>query len=74
VKHYCLRSINSLIVWNKKEFPEQWKESIIAPVYRKGDKTDRGISLLSTAYTVLSKILILSPYTDEIIWDHYCGF
>ena len=37
-------------VWNKEELPEQWKESIPVPVYRKGDKTDcskyTGISLL----------------------------
>jgi hypothetical protein len=40
-------------IWNKEELPEQWKESIIVPVYKKGDKTDcsnyRGISLLSTS-------------------------
>jgi hypothetical protein len=39
--------INS--IWNKEELPEQWKESIIVPVYKKGDETDcsnyRSISL-----------------------------
>jgi hypothetical protein len=30
--------INS--IWNKEELPEQWKESIIVPLYKKGDKTD----------------------------------
>jgi hypothetical protein len=38
-----LRSeIHKLIncVWNKEELPEQWKESIIVPMYKKGDKTD----------------------------------
>jgi hypothetical protein len=39
--------INS--IWNKEELPEQWKESIIVPIYKKIDKTDcsnyRGISL-----------------------------
>jgi hypothetical protein len=30
--------INS--VWNKDELPNQWKESIIVPLHRKGDKTD----------------------------------
>jgi hypothetical protein len=39
-------------IWNKEELPEEWKESVIVPVYKKGNKTDcsnyRGISLLST--------------------------
>jgi hypothetical protein len=29
--------INS--VWNKEELPDQWKESIIVPIHKKGDKT-----------------------------------
>jgi hypothetical protein len=27
-------------IWNKEELPDQWKESIIVPVHKKGDKTD----------------------------------
>jgi hypothetical protein len=60
--------------------PQQWKESIIVPIYKKGDKTDsnnyRGISLLSTAYKILSNILLarLTPYVNEVIGDHQCGF
>jgi hypothetical protein len=30
--------INS--IWNKEELPEQWKESIILPIYKKDDRTD----------------------------------
>jgi len=30
--------INS--IWNKEELSEEWKESIIVPIYKKGDKTD----------------------------------
>jgi hypothetical protein len=67
-------------IWNKEELPEEWKESVIVPVYEKGDKTDcsnyRGISLLSTTYKILSNILLsrLTPYAEEMIGDHQCGF
>jgi hypothetical protein len=60
--------------------PQQWKESIIVPIHKKGDKTDcnnyRGIALLSTAYKILSNILLarLTPYVNEMIGDHQCGF
>ena len=56
--------IHKLIIatWNKEELPDEWKESIIVPIYKKGDKTDcnnyRGISLLPTTYKVLSNILL----------------
>jgi hypothetical protein len=37
-------------IWTKEELPGQWKESIIVPVRKKGDKTECsnhwGISLL----------------------------
>jgi hypothetical protein len=70
--------INS--VCNKEELPGQWKESIIVPVLKKGDKTDcnnyRRISLRSTLYKILSNIFLrrLSPYIEEIIGDYQCGF
>jgi hypothetical protein len=70
--------INS--IWNKEELPEHWKESIIVPIYKKGNRTDccnyRGISLLSASYKTLSNILLsrLTPHVDEIIGDHQCGF
>lgn len=28
-EHYILKSTYLLIVWNKEEFPKQWKESLI---------------------------------------------
>jgi hypothetical protein len=67
-------------IWNKEELPQQWKESIIMPIHKKGDETEcnnyRGISLLSTAYKILSNILLarLTPYVNEVIGDHQCGF
>ncbi|KAJ4450860.1 hypothetical protein ANN_02292 [Periplaneta americana] len=69
-----------LAIWEKEIVPEQWKESITVPIFKKGDKTNcgnfRGISLLLTSYKILSNILLrrLTPYVDEIIGDHQCGF
>ena len=59
---------------------EVWEESIVVPIYKKGDKTDcsnyMGISLLSTTYKILSNILLsrLTLYAGEIIEYHQCGF
>jgi hypothetical protein len=50
------------LIWSKQELSHQWKEPIVVPNHNKGDKTDcskyRGISLLSTSYKILSKILL----------------
>jgi hypothetical protein len=50
--------INS--IWNKEDLPDQWKESIIVPIYKKGDKIDcneyRGILPLSISYKILSNV------------------
>jgi hypothetical protein len=27
-------------IWNKEELPQQWKESIIIPIHKKGDRAD----------------------------------
>ena len=70
--------INS--TWNKEELSEEWKESIIVLLHKKGDKTDcnnyRGLSLLSTTYKILSNILLskLIPYARKLLGIIYVDF
>ena len=58
----------------------EWKESIIVPIYKKGDVVDcsnyRTISLLSITYNILSNILLsrLTQYAEEDNGDHQCRF
>jgi hypothetical protein len=70
---------HSLSIWNSSTdyyglMPQQWKESIIQPIYM-DDKTVcsnyGAISLLSTSCNILSNILLLSltSYIDEITVD-----
>jgi hypothetical protein len=60
-------------ICNKGDMPEQWKESIIVPIYKKGDRTDcsnyRGISFLSTTYKILSNLLQsrLTPFIYSVV-------
>jgi hypothetical protein len=62
LKYYVLWYIYS--IWNNEVLPQQKKESIIVPIYKNGNKTDcniyRWISLLSTAYKILSSIILTS--------------
>ena len=37
-KTSCLETIST--VWNKEDLPELWKEAVIVPLYKKGNKID----------------------------------
>lgn len=58
-------------IWKDKRMPKSWKEAIIIPIHKKGDKSNcenhRGISLLNSVYKVFTKILLkwLTPYAEE---------
>lgn len=48
-------------IWEEGNMPEDWKKSILVPLYKRGDKEKmenyRGISLLCSAYKVHAELL-----------------
>jgi hypothetical protein len=71
------KTINSIL--NKEELPDQWKESVIESVHKKGDKTEE-ISIVGyhwyqqNIYFLNINPSSLSPDINESIGDHQCGF
>ena len=74
--------LHQLIVrmWNEEKLPNEWMIGVICPIHKKGCKVTctnyRGISLLPSAYKVLSKILStkLEPHTEAFLSEYQAGF
>lgn len=69
-------------VWKGERLPESWREGIISPIFKKGDRSKeknyRGITLLNTAYKIYAMVLEnrLSRELErkEIIPETQAGF
>ncbi|GBM40784.1 hypothetical protein AVEN_80794-1 [Araneus ventricosus] len=69
-----------VIIWESEKLPTEWEVGSICPIFEKGDQFEcrnyRGITLLNTAYKILSNLLFarLQPHTGRVIGNYHCGF
>ena len=62
-------------IWEEERIPEEWNETIIVSIYKKGDRERcenyRGIALGNAAYKILSNIILgkIKPYVENITGD-----
>jgi sorting nexin-29 len=67
-------------ICEEEEMPEDWKASIIFPIYKKGDKLHcrnyRGTLLFCTVYKIFTYIMRkrLQSYAEITIEEYQCGF
>ncbi|XP_061429967.1 uncharacterized protein LOC133356450 [Lethenteron reissneri] len=67
-------------VWTTGRVPQDWKDALVVPLFKKGDRTDcnnyRGISLLSVPGKVLARIIQyrLARHAEERLAEPQCGF
>ena len=67
-------------IWKTENILEEWKVALIHPLDKKGDKQEvnnyRGISLLSVAYKIFSKILLkrVEKTLDSHLGEYQGGF
>jgi hypothetical protein len=75
-----LSAIHKLVnsIWNKEELPDQWKESIILPIHKKGTKLTVIIIVGINAINIIrvQNFIEYPPLKVKSvrIGDHQCGF
>jgi hypothetical protein len=78
VKEWAHRIIAK--IWTTQQYVEEWHESPIVPLFKKGDSeicdNYRGISLLSIASKILSKVLYwrIENKVETKLHEAQCGF
>ena len=67
-------------IWQTERIPDDWKNALIHPLHKKGDRTDvnnyRGISLLPVTYKILSQCLLdrAQHQLEHKIGEYQAGF
>ena len=67
-------------IWEEKRIPEEWKETLIVPTHKRGDRDGcenyRRKALGNAAYKILSNKILgkIKPYIGKIMGDSQNGF
>ncbi|XP_014786804.1 uncharacterized protein LOC106881092 [Octopus bimaculoides] len=66
-------------IWEKKQIPQDLKDTVIVTIFKKGDRSlcgnYRGISLLSIAGKIIARFLLrLQAVTESVFPESQCGF
>jgi hypothetical protein len=77
-----LKELQKLIacIWRQQKMPPEWLTGIITVLHKKGDTTNcdnyRGLTLLNTAYKVLSRVLYqrLEQEASDLCGEYQAGF
>ena len=68
------------MIFEKGEVPNDFRKTLIKPLYKKGDKNEcrnyRGISLVSVGSKLLSNMILfrLKDAVDKVLRKEQCGF
>jgi hypothetical protein len=67
-------------ICEKERIPEEWKETIIVPIHKRGDRDKcenyRGIAVGNADYKILSNIILgkIKPYIEKVTGDYQNRF
>jgi len=67
-------------IWEEERIPEEWKETIIVPIHKRGDRDRcencRGVALGNAAYKILLNIILgkIKPCIEKVMGDYQNGF
>jgi sorting nexin-29 len=67
-------------IWEEERIDEDWKETIIVPIHKRGDRDRcenyKGIALGNEAYKILWNIIFgkITPYIEKVMGDYQKGF
>jgi uncharacterized protein YqeY len=58
-------------IWEEERIPEEWKETIIVPIHKRGDR-DRCEDYRGISYKILSNIILgkIKPYIEKVKGDY----